>query len=105
MKKLALISCRLLTIILGICLGVYSNNANNVLESKKVHNNIANTNAISMMYETEVDSGEYQVSGDSLWLQDGYTFNEALSKCENGSKLTWNEETKQVLLEANVSDK
>ena len=58
-----------------------------------------------MMYETASNSGEYQVASDTAWPQDGYIFNETLSKCENGSSLTWNEETKSVIMEAIISDK
>ena len=67
--------------------------------------NILNTNSLTMMYETDYQSGEYQVSSDTSWPQSGYSFNEELSKCENGSILTWNEESKKVLMQANTSDK
>lgn len=50
--------------------------------------NIINSNAITMMYETKANSGEYQVASESTWPQEGYTFNETLSNCENGSALT-----------------
>ncbi len=101
MKKTVLISCVLLTFIIGIY--YYSNNNGFVLQDE-VDNQIINTNALTMMYETEYQSGEYQVSSDSVWPQEGYTFNEELSKCENGSTLIWNDESKQVLLQANTSD-
>ena len=42
---------------------------------------------------------------DNKWPGEGYVFNESLSRCENGSKLTWNDETKSVTLKANISDK
>ena len=58
-----------------------------------------------MMYETDYQSGEYQVSSDTIWPESGYTFNENLSKCENGSVLTWDNENKKVLMQANTSDK
>ena len=101
MKKTVLISCVLLTFIIGIY--YYSNNNGFVLQDE-VDNQIINTNALTMMYETEYQSGEYQVSSDSVWPQEGYTFNEELSKCENGSTLIWNDESKKVLLQANTSD-
>ena len=66
---------------------------------------ITNSNALTMMYETEAGSGEYQVSSDTTWPQEGYTFNETLSKCENGSKLSWDDENKKVVMQANESDK
>ena len=99
---MVLISCVLLTFIIGIY--YYSNNNGFVLQDE-VGNQIINTNALTMMYETEYQSGEYQVSSDTLWPQDGYTFNAELSRCENGSVLTWDDENKKVLLQANTSDK
>ena len=75
-----------------------------VLKSKK-EENIVSANAISMLYETEVGSGEYQISTDIMWPQDGYIFNERLSKCENGGTLSWNNETKRVIMQTNTSDK
>ena len=58
-----------------------------------------------MMYETDVGSGEYQVSTDSEWLGDEYIFNETLSKCENGSTLSWNNDTQRIVMQTNSSDK
>ena len=75
-----------------------------VLKSKKI-NNIISANAISMLYETEAGSGEYQISNDTSWPSSGYIFNERLSKCENGGTLSWNEETKRIIMQTNKSDK
>lgn len=58
-----------------------------------------------MMYETDVGSGEYQVSTDSEWLGDEYIFNETLSKCENGGTLSWNNDTQRIVMQTNSSDK
>ena len=41
------------------------------------------------MYETDAGSGIYELSDSSSWNTDGYVFNEALSKCENGGTLIW----------------
>ena len=57
------------------------------------------------MYETDYNSGEYQTSNDTNWPSEGYEFNETLSKCENGSSLTWDDENQKVLMQANKSDK
>lgn len=103
MKKNFRITIIMLLIILLTVLSI------NVGKDNKIYANnnkiSTNTNTISMMYETEANSGEYQVSSDKTWPQEGYTFNKILSSCENGSKLTWNEESKKILLEANKSDK
>ena len=78
---------------------------NKIIYTDKKSNQIINTNALTMMYETEADSGEYQVSNDTAWPQDGYIFNETLSRCENGGTLTWNSETNKVVMQTNSSDK
>ena len=81
-----------------------SNRSYEVITNDKEERKV-NTNALTMMYETEVGSGEYTVASDNAWPQDGYTFNERLSGCENGSSLTWNDENKRVIMQANVSDR
>ena len=68
-------------------------------------NRVISSNALTMMYETEAGSGEYQLSSDTTWPQEGYVFNERLSGCENGSSLTWDDENKRVIMQANVSDR
>ena len=78
---------------------------NKIIYTDKKSNQIINTNALTMMYETEADSGEYQVTSDTTWPQDGYIFNETLSRCENGGTLTWNSETNKVVMQTNSSDK
>ena len=78
---------------------------NKIIYTDKKSNQIINTNALTMMYETEAYSGEYQVSNDTAWPQDGYIFNETLSRCENGGTLTWNSETNKVVMQTNSSDK
>ena len=106
-KKILLISCILLT--LGLCTFIFydiDNNKNNkVVISNGDSKQLINTNALTMMYEIEIGSGEYQVSSDTTWPQDGYVFNETLSKCENGSILNWDDENKRVVLSTSVSDK
>lgn len=57
------------------------------------------------MYETAVGSGVYEEASDTTWNNDNYVFNKKLSKCENGSKVYWDETLKRVMMEASVSDK
>ena len=66
---------------------------------------LINSNILTMMYETDVGSGEYQVSSSNVWPQEGYIFNEQLSACENGSTLAWDDENKRVIMSTSVSDK
>ena len=58
-----------------------------------------------MMLETEAETGNYEETTASEWPQDGYVFNASLSRCENGGTLSWDDETKKVLMESNSSDK
>ncbi len=67
--------------------------------------NIRRKNAISMMLETESNSKTYIQSTDNKWPTDGYIFNEEMSKCEQGSKLKWDDNNQKVIMEGNVSDK
>lgn len=82
----------------------YDNSCHKIISNNK-SNNAINTNALTMMYETEHNSGEYTVSANDKWLDNGYVFNESLSKCENGSSLSWNNETKKIVMKANTSDR
>lgn len=104
MKKVALISSVLLTFIIGIYFYYYSDSQKYVLESLS-NNQKIRTNSLTMMYETDYQSGEYQISSDIIWPESGYSFNENLSKCENGSKLIWDDDNKKVIMQANTSDK
>jgi len=73
---------------------VYENNKINPLSS-----------GIAMMFETEAGSGNYEMTTRSEWPTEGYVFNANLSKCENGSELSWDNENKKVLMSGNKSDK
>ncbi len=53
-----------------------------------------NNNLLSIMLETSSGSGDYQESLLNNFPTNGYIFNENLSNCENGSKISWNEEKK-----------
>ena len=77
----------------------YSNSIN--INDSKIKNN----NMLSMMLETSAGSGEYQESTASSWPTEGYIFNENISKCERGSKLTWDDSKKAVIMSGNEGDK
>ncbi len=97
----------ILILLVIIAMLLINNNIDNVVKSNESNfkENIVNSNALTMMYETEAGSGEYQVSSDTTWPQEGYIFNEILSSCENGSTLVWDDENKKVVMQANTSDK
>lgn len=60
---------------------------------------------LSMMLETDIDSGNYELTTRESWPTSGYKFNLELSKCENGGELSWDDTNKRVLMSGNVSDK
>ena len=103
-KKLVIGSIGILVVLICLYFGI-SSGTERVVISNEESEQLMNTNALTMMYEIEASSGEYQVTSDTTWPQDGYIFNEALSKCENGSKLTWDDENKRVIMSTSVSDK
>ena len=78
------------------------NDVNETYENNEIKND---SNMLSMMLETSAGSGEYQKTSASAWPTEGYVFNENISKCERGSKLTWDENKKTVIMNGNVSDK
>ena len=84
---------------------LFKDNEEKIIYTNSKSEQICNSNALTMMYETEVDSGEYQVSSNTSWPQEGYIFNNQLSTCENGSTLTWDDENKRVIMSTSVSDK
>ena len=79
---------------------------NSKVINKEANNKIkVNNNLLSMMLETEANSGKYEMTTSSSWPTDGYVFNSELSKCENGSTLSWDDANKQVVFNGNVTDK
>ena len=105
MKKYILILSSIVIVLFIIVINVVNRfETREVLENVQ-SNKMVSENTLTMMYETEVGSGEYQVSSDTSWPQEGYIFNANLSSCENGSKLTWDDENKRVLMQVSTSDK
>lgn len=105
MKRILLLSSILITYFLGIYAYSLINDKNDVIENEKSNNNNTTNNALTMMYETEPGSGEYQISTDTSWPTEGYKLNETLSKCENSGKITWDNTTNKVIMQTNSSDK
>ena len=105
-NKIYIILIVIILIVIAIeAILLINNSTSKVIISNEESKQLINTNALTMMYETEAGSGEYQVSSDTTWPQEGYVFNERLSGCENGSELTWDDERKVVILSTTVSDK
>lgn len=103
MKKKIVLSVLIVTIF-ALTMIYLMHDKENIVYSSEVHT-LSKEDTLAIMYETEADSGEYTVSDDTSWPTEGYVFNAELSRCENGSTLYWDDETKSVMMEANVSDK
>lgn len=65
-RKIIMISTIFIICLISIVFIQNNNQKNDILISKK-EENIISSNAISMLYETEVGSGEYQISNDTSW--------------------------------------
>ena len=87
MKKKVIIGIASILLVISGCLFAMFNSGNRSYEviTNETEERKMNTNALTMMYETEVGSGEYIESSDNTWPLEGYVFNEELSRCENGS--------------------
>ncbi len=82
----------------------YFKTSNNYVEDS-VNNQTKITKGISMNLEQTAGPGDYKQVTQSNWPGDDYTFNAELSKCENGSTLSWDNTKNVVVFSGNVSDK
>ena len=98
MKRKIVVIGGLILVVIGV---IFYLSKNNDLVSESVPKN----NLLTMMLETDVDSNKYEVASNNNWPQEGYSFNQELSYCEQGSTLLWNEESKSISLKTSVSDK
>ena len=103
-KKMIVLSLFSLVLLLFVII-LYSNKYKKQVYTEEGNNQIRTGTSISMMLETKRGSGNYEPSTSSKWPTEGYIFNAELSKCENGGTLSWNDETKSVVLTTKVSDK
>lgn len=99
-KHLLIIVSIVVIFIVSIFVGLH-NDKKMYVENKDLKTN----NRISVMIETQKHSGNYEQYNNSVWPDDNYLFNTELSKCDNNSKLTWNDELRSVSVSGNVSDK
>ena len=80
-------------------------NQNGLIENTYSNDYVVNKNDnLSMMLETEYDSNQYELATSSEWPTDGYIFNEELSACKNGSKVSWDSDTNRVVVYAGSID-
>ena len=82
----------------------YFKTSNNYVEDS-VNNQTKIIKGISMNLEQTAGAGDYKTVTQSSWPTEGYKFNTELSRCENGSTLSWDDSKKAVVMNGNVSDK
>ena len=101
-KKLILI----IILIFIICITFFITEEVNF--KKDVSNNSVikeETKLLTMNLEQTAGAGDYKTVTQSEWPTEGYKFNSELSKCENGSTLSWDDTKKVVIMQGNISDK
>ena len=81
------------------------NKNNNIMKNIDKDNQIVKENMITIMYETEAGSGNYELTKDTTWPETGYVFNSELSGCEGNGELSWNNENHTVNLLTNTADR
>ena len=62
------------------------------------------THTITMLRETGMDTNTYEEITDNTCLDETFEYNSEKSNCTNGSIISWDDEAKQVLVEANRPD-
>ena len=78
---------------------------NNIYKENIENNQTKITKGISMNLEQTAGAGDYKTVTQSGWPTEGYKFNSELSRCENGSTLSWDDTKKAVIVSGNSSDK
>ena len=82
----------------------YFKTSNTYVENNS-NNQTKITKGISMNLEQTAGAGDYKQVTQSSWPTEGYKFNAELSRCENGSEISWDDTKKAVIVSGNLSDK
>ena len=93
----------LLCVVASIILVVKKSNS--VYEEESKPKVVKHKSMLSMNLEQTAGAGDYKTVTRSSWPTEGYKFNAELSRCENGSTLSWDDTKKAVIMQGNVSDK
>ena len=85
---------------------VFVKNNSNVEITNEVNNKSKkNNDLLTMNLEQTAGAGDYKTVTQSEWPTEGYKFNTELSRCENGSEISWDDTKKVVVVSGNLSDK
>ena len=82
----------------------YFKTSNTYVENNS-NNQTKITKGISMNLEQTAGAGDYKQVTQSNWPTEGYKFNTELSRCENGSELSWDDVNKKILMSGVSADK
>ena len=104
-KKNKIITVVLIILIVSFVFEKINTNNNDIYEEQNINSINKNKNMLSMNLEQTPGTGDYKTVTQSEWPTEGYKFNTELSKCENGSSLSWDDTKKAVVVSGNLSDK
>ena len=104
-KKYIIFSLVTLVLLVALITSFNYFKTTNTYIDDSVNNQTKITKGISMNLEQTAGAGDYKTVTRSSWPIEGYKFNEELSKCENGSTLSWDDTKKAVIVSGNLSDK
>ena len=103
-KKYIIFSMVILVLVAFVTSFNYFKTTNTYIDDS-VNNQTKITKGISMNLEQTAGAGDYKTVTQSGWPTEGYKFNAELSRCENGSTLSWDDTKKAVIVSGNLSDK
>ena len=104
-KKYIIFSIVTLVLLVALITSFNYFKTTNTYIDDNVNNQTKIIKGISMNLEQTAGAGDYKTVTQSGWPTEGYKFNAELSKCENGSTLSWDDTKKAVIVSGNLSDK
>ena len=81
------------------------NNSNVEITNEVGNKSKKSNNLLTMNLEQTAGAGDYKTVTQSEWPTEGYKFNTELSRCENGSELSWDDVNKKILMSGVSADK
>ena len=105
MNKKKILTIILIILFIGFVAERINTNKSDVYEEQNKISIKKNKNMLSMNLEQTAGAGDYKTVTQSSWPTEGYKFNAELSRCENGSTLSWDDTKKAVIVSGNLSDK
>ena len=104
-KKHIIFSIVTLVLLITFVTGFNYFKTTNTYVEDNIKNQTKITKGISMNLEQTAGAGDYKTVTQSSWPTEGYKFNSELSRCENGSEISWDDTKKAVIVSGNLSDK